>query len=269
MDTAQPRLGRVIGLSLFCKAVVCFVFVCRSTMGQYASFMAALKLNAIDYAMEHGNRAAGRHFGVDEIRIRFWKKQREKLMTDQRTRRAFHGPKIGKFPHVEEAVLEYVKDLREDACAVSVEMVQTQARTIARKLGIATKDFRASSVWTTRFMRRNGLSLRRRTSLCQQLPSTSEDKVIDFHHFVTRICEKNDFFLSQIGNADQTPLTFDMPRNTTVNEKGARSVLVKTSGAQKQRCTVMLAVTADGRKLPPHVILKRETFPVASTSVLK
>lgn len=97
--------------------------------------------------------------------------------------------------------------------------------------------------------------------MCQRLPSAYEDKVIDFHRFVTRNRQKNGFLLSQIGNADQTPLTFDMPRNTTVNEKGARSVLVRTSGAEKQRCTVMLAVTADGRKLPPYVVLKRKTVP--------
>lgn len=69
------------------------------------------------------------------------------------------------------------------------------------------------------------------------------------------------FILSQIGNADQTPHCFDMPRNTTVEEKGARSVLIRTSGAEKLRCTVMLAVTADGRKLPPYVIFKRKTLP--------
>uniref|UniRef100_A0A023GJZ4 Putative tigger transposase n=1 Tax=Amblyomma triste TaxID=251400 RepID=A0A023GJZ4_AMBTT len=230
-------------------------------MGRYASYTAAFKLKAVDYALEHGNRAAGRHFGVDEMRIRYWKKQREKLMATNKTRRAFRGPKTGKFPRVEEAVLEYVRDLRKDGCAVSLEMIQTQARTTARKLGIAAKDFRASSGWTTRFMRRNGLSLRRRTSLCQRLPAAYESKVIDFHHFVTRLREKCGYLMSQIGNADQTPLTFDMPRNTTVNEKGARSVLVKTSGAEKQRCTVMLAVTADGRKLPPYVIFKRKTIP--------
>ncbi|KAL1468255.1 hypothetical protein MTO96_025563 [Rhipicephalus appendiculatus] len=115
------------------------------------------------------------------MRIRYWKKQREKLMATNSTRRAFRGPKTGKFPDVEKAVLEYVRDMRKDGCAVSLDMVRTQARTVSRRLGIATKDFRASSGWTTRFMRRNGLSLRRRTSLCQRLPSAYADKVIDFH----------------------------------------------------------------------------------------
>ena len=36
---------------------------------------------------------------------------------------------------------------------------------------------------------------------------------------------------------------------------------IKTTGAEKQRCTVMLAVTVDGGKLPPYVIFKRKTLP--------
>ncbi|KAH7978623.1 hypothetical protein HPB49_006155 [Dermacentor silvarum] len=86
-------------------------------------------------------------------------------------------------------------------------MIQTQACAIARKLEIVAKDFRASSGWTTPCMRRNGLLLRLRTSSCHRLPSAYDDKAIDFHHFVTRIREKNSLLLSQIENADQTPST--------------------------------------------------------------
>lgn len=51
-----------------------------------------------------------------------------------------------------------------------------------------------------------------------------------------------------------------MPRNKTVEEKGACSV-IKMLGAEKQRPTVMLAVTAERLKLPPSVIFKRKTLP--------
>ncbi|KAH8034404.1 hypothetical protein HPB51_023652 [Rhipicephalus microplus] len=112
-------------------------------------------------------------------------------------------------------------------------------------------------------MRQSGLSLRRRTTLCRLLPSAYEDKIIDFYQYVIRIREQKNFLLSQIGNADQTPLNFDVPPSTTVEEKGVRSVHIRTTGAEKQKCTVMLAVTADGRKLPPFIIFKRKTLPKA------
>ena len=40
-----------------------------------------------------------------------------------------------------------------------------------------------------------------------------------------------------------------------------KEVLLKTTGCEKLRLTVMLAATADGRKLPPLLILKRKTLP--------
>lgn len=232
-------------------------------ISRYKSYTANFKLKVIDHALEHGNRAAGRHFGVDEFCVRYWRRQQEQLKATNKSRKAFRGPKSGKYPQVEAALLEYIKSLRADECAVSIELLRNQARIIARKESIPARDFRASNGCATRFMRRSGLSLRKRTTLCQRLPSAYDDKVIEFHRFVIRIREQKNFLLSQIGNADQTPLNFDMPPSTTVEKKGVRSVHIRTTGAEKQRCTVMLAVTADGRKLSPFIIFKRKTLPKA------
>jgi hypothetical protein len=54
-----------------------------------------------------------------------------------------------------------------------------------------------------------------------------------------------------------------MPTNTTIEGKGEKSVIIHTRGCEKQRRTVMLTITADGRKLPPYVIFKRKTMPKA------
>jgi hypothetical protein len=51
-----------------------------------------------------------------------------------------------------------------------------------------------------------------------------------------------------------------MPLDTTVNEKGDKNVTVRTGGNEKQRCTVMLCIVAEGRKLPPYVF-RRKTLP--------
>jgi hypothetical protein len=47
-----------------------------------------------------------------------------------------------------------------------------------------------------------------------------------------------------------------MPESRTVNSAGERTVQITTTDAKKQRCTILLAITADGQKLPPHVLLK-------------
>ena len=60
---------------------------------------------------------------------------------------------------------------------------------------------------------------------------------------------------------DETPMNFDMPPNRTVNSKGSKTVLIKTTGHEKTRFTVVLACMADGTKLKPMVVFKRKTMP--------
>jgi hypothetical protein len=64
--------------------------------------------------------------------------------------------------------------------------------------------------------------------------------------------------LSQISNADETAIFFNMPRNYTINFKGEKQVALKTTGCEKLHVTVMLRITANGNKLPPYIILNRQ-----------
>lgn len=88
-------------------------------------------------------------------------------------------------------------------------------------------------------------------TVAQKLPKDCEDKLINFQRFVLAKRKQHNFKLSQIGNADQMPLTFDVVTNSTVAEKGVKSVVVLTTGHEKDRFTVMLACCGDGSKLPP------------------
>lgn len=54
------------------------------------------------------------------------------------------------------------------------------------------------------------------------------------------------------------PLNVDMPSNVTVEQKGACTVHVHTTGVEKQRCMVRLAVTTDRQKLLPLCHLQTE-----------
>ena len=55
-------------------------------------------------------------------------------------------------------------------------------------------------------------------------------------------------------------MTFDVPSNKTVDVKGAKTIMIKTSGNEKT-CYTVLACCADGTKLPPLLIFKRKTLP--------
>ena len=69
-----------------------------------------------------------------------------------------------------------------------------------------------------------------------------------------------------MANADEMAIYLDMPPNYTLEKKGVKKVLLKTTGREKLRLTVMLAVTVDGRKLPPFLILKRKATQIRGVS---
>ena len=45
-----------------------------------ASYTTSFKLRVVAYAVDKGNRAAGKQFNIDESCVRRWRLQREKLL---------------------------------------------------------------------------------------------------------------------------------------------------------------------------------------------
>ena len=105
------------------------------------------------------------------------------------------------------------------AVDVSTRELRKEAKNIAKGQKITT--FGGSVNWVYAFIRRC-------THIAQKLPGDYEDKLLDLQCFIIRQRKNCNYDLTQIGNADQTPLTFDMPYNTRVNNKGAKSVQLNT-----------------------------------------
>ncbi|KAM7312951.1 pogo transposable element with KRAB domain [Ixodes scapularis] len=165
-------------------------------MGKHLnSYSAGVKLKVEAYALDHGKRAAGRQFEVDEKCVRCWCDQKDALASTSKTRRAFRG-----------------------------KPCKMKALALARAKNIPS-DFKASAGWIRRFMKREDLLIRRRTTMCQRLPAEYEDKLLSFQKSVSKLRREHGYILSQIGNADHTPVWFDSPENCTVNAKGQKSVL--------------------------------------------
>lgn len=232
-----------------------------TSLGIRRSYDASFKLAVIRHARSTSNREAGKKFSVDESNVRRWIASEDKLKNANTTRKSFRGPKAGKYPELERRVLSFVQDKRKEGMPISRQVIQVKSLEIAKTLNIPQTEFHGSIGWCRRFMRRSGLVLRRSTSLAQRLPEDFTEKLINFQRHVIELRQRHSYPLHQIGNADETPVFWDMPSNMTVDNKGAKSISLRTTGNEKQRITVMLAVTADGGKLPPYVILKRKTMP--------
>lgn len=124
-----------------------------------------------------------------------------------------------------------------------------KALSIARDKGIPATAFKASNGWIQHFMKRNNLSLRHRTMMCQRLPEEYDEKLLSLQKFVIEKHREHEYLLPQIGNADQTPVWFEAPENMTVEVKGTKCVRVLTTGPRKTamhgECFVLLLMAVN------------------------
>ena len=178
------------------------------------------KLEVVAYAKQHGNRAAERHFGSppNEKMVRMWRRQEDKLKAakGKHYKTCFRSG-IVKWPELEIELKTWVADHRSTGISVSTKMIIHHSKEIARIRGL--NDFKGTPSWCHRFMRRNGLCMRVRTTIAQKMPEEYEVKIIEFHRFVIKVRKalEGDYELSQMGNMDEVPMNFDVPSNRTVD----------------------------------------------------
>ena len=116
-------------------------------------------------AKETSIRAASKQFNVDRKRVREW------LTTEDtpRDRRRHDGG--GCRPQnraIDNLVLEWIRQRREDKQRVTRKMVMNEARRLHVSHPGVDPEFAASSGWLRRFMVRNNIIMRRRTTLAQR-----------------------------------------------------------------------------------------------------
>jgi hypothetical protein len=90
----------------------------------------------ISFAEQFRNRGAEREFGILESSMHFWRKQKEVLRNTKSDSRAFRGPKAGKYPALENELLSYFEELRNEGIAVTHDMLQLRARELTKSHNI-------------------------------------------------------------------------------------------------------------------------------------
>ena len=105
-----------------------------------------------------------------------------------------------------------------------------------------------------RFLGKNNIVSHRITRIAQ---NTRYNQVVidDWVSLVNNSIIASKYSPSCIVNIDETNIYFDMTQAMTLEVQGQRTVSIRKSGST-QRCTVLLGVTMDGRKLPPLIIFK-------------
>ena len=231
----------------------------------------SFKLLVIKHAKLTSIGAAERKFEIDRKRIREWITNENKIQNKvssksrgQSSKRLDGAGRKIKDLQLEETFIERITSQKSKNLLVSRKLIQRKARQYAEEKGNSSgqvNEFRASEKWLQKFMLRNGLSLRRRTTQAQKTPDQIIDKVIAYILYVRQFKRRNNYDLDCIIAMDETAVWHDMISNTTVTQKGAKSVVLKTTGHKKSRVTVTLAAKANGDKLRPYIVFpghKRE-----------
>lgn len=222
------------------------------------TYSGEFKLEAVKYAEENSNSKAAEHFRVNMTQISRWRHQKEALQKlPKKSAKVVKRERSCNWPELEINLKSWLVDQRNKGFQISGASILREARALAIRLNIPS--FKGSSHWVHKFMRRNKIVRRAVTSVGQKLPDDWEQKMATFVEFINS--HKDDYSLDHIANMDEVPVTFDMPSNFTMEQKGTNDVRVVTSGAEKSRFTVVLCVTASLQKLPAYVIFRRKTIP--------
>jgi transposase-like protein len=193
--------------------------------------------------------------------IRKWKKMLGKLK--EKARKNPHAKSVHKGPVVKE--LEFENELKEWIIQQREMDIAVRTKDIinhAIQVKPSFKNSRRATLvaWVYKFLGRHGLSVRRVTRVGQKLSGhlkeVQDDCALAIQKRMAIGGTLHGMDLKYFINMDQTAVYFEMKSNTTVDTVGARTVSVRDSASNTKRATVVLAVAADGTKLPPFVVFK-------------
>ena len=205
--------------------------------------------------------AVARDLGVDPSQLRRWKKQKnvlEELLLNRSRRsvaaRSVHSGRKSCLAGIENELLMFIFQSREQGLAVSVRMVLTRACQLSDNF--RQKTTRAKECAMRRFIKSHGIVHRVHTHQSQknhnEVRGEAEDWIQQMRPMLVGANRDPRFIL----NMDQTPIFFSMLPRTTLDNSGARTINVRTSTGSTIRVTVAVTVTAAGDMLEPLFVFK-------------
>ena len=170
-----------------------------------------------------------------------------------------------KFIDLEDKLYEFFEFNRKLGNAVTIkalilQMIKLDEENINNKnknyFGIKNDNFHTNYTHIERFMDRKGLSIRQATGMGRKFYSNTYMVIGKNINNVLNYYLNYGQDLSLVCNMDETPIFFNMPSNKTIEIKGKKTVQIVTQNQEKMRVSLILAVLADGTKLPPYIIFK-------------
>ena len=226
------------------------------------------KLMVVHYYENNNRNARGtsKKFHIQPKQVRDWTKKKEVLLAAAPHVAKLHPDKPAKYPNLENDLFAWISEKRANGIAITRKLITNKAISLSRNKEFLANNpgiagFKFSSKWLDGFLGRYDLGQCRRTIVSQMLPPDLVEIQNVFLSYIMYLRTQYNYQLKYIGNMDKTPMWFDLPSNSTINQKGAKTVSIRTTGHERSSFTVILACMADGSKLPAVCIFKLKNIP--------
>jgi len=163
------------------------------------------------------------------------------------------GP-LGQLKGIEEPLLRFIFEMREQGMSVSILMVIVKASSISAEFN--SKTFVAKYSAVRRFILGHSFVYRMGTHVAQRDPEEVRGEATDYMNLVRPLMKGEHRDLRFILNMDQTPVYFSMCPKKTLEIVGTSTVHIRSSTSDTKRATVAVTIAADGTILPSVVVFK-------------
>jgi hypothetical protein len=207
--------------------------------------------------------AIARDLGVAASQLRIWHGKLElhqnKLMRNPGSHynphaRSLHAGRKTCLHDIEELLLRFIFEKREQGIAVDIKMVVNIAKVL--DAAFRCKSERAQYQVVRRFVAAHGLVYRVCTHVSQKSATLMKQEASEWMRMITPLLHGDNRDPRYILNMDQTPIFFSMTSKTTLEPVGSTSVNVRVSKNASMRVTVAVTVTSSGHTLPPMIVFK-------------
>ena len=166
--------------------------------------------------------------------------------------RSLHEGRISILAHIENDVMRFLFEYREQGIQVTTKMVRKFVEMLMPDFRLKSKCNEDACI--RRFLRQAGYTHRLSTHTAQKKPEETKAAASEFMEYMRRKVEK--MCPDHVLNMDQTPIPFSFHSKRTWEKMGARTVHVLASTGETKRATLAATVTMSGELLPPLLIFK-------------
>ena len=143
-----------------------------------------------------------------------------------------------KYPKLETELLDWFKESRSQLKVVTHYMIQAKAcsftnRAVYQDMYTNINAAKFSQKWVDGFMTHHNLVNRRKTTVAQWLPDDYIELQNSFLSYILYQRKENQYPLSLIANMDETPLSFNLPNSTTIEQRDTKTVSILSNRTRK------------------------------------